>query len=87
VATSEYAAKEEAFFVDKDTRRLMRVDVKTGEKTSMTDEECDKKFRKHDDCGGWFMSLLDSVTFHVIRECTKCGLRQDVTKKCDKCVE
>jgi hypothetical protein len=87
MATFECPVPKEAFFVDKDTRRLMRVDVVTGSKTPMTDDECSKKFKKHEDCGGWFMSLLDASTYHVVRECTKCGYRQDVTKRCDKCVE
>lgn len=76
-----------AFLVDEKSRQLMKMDTKTGEKTVMTEAECRKKFRPHNGCGGWFMHMLDPHTFHISSECTKCGMKEDKNKKCDKCVE
>jgi len=82
--------KEQVLIIDPTTRKIMRiVDPKTSpfKTEALTEEECAKKFRKHEDCGGWFMHMLDHNTFHVSSECTKCGMKEDKNKKCDKCVE
>lgn len=82
--------KEQVLIIDPTTRKIMRiVDLKTKpvKTEALTEEECTKKFRKHEDCGGWFMHMLDHNTFHVSSECTKCGMKEDKNKKCDKCVE
>lgn len=81
----ECPIRKEAFFVDELTRRLMKVDACTGEKKEMTEEECHKKFKQHEGCGGWIIPMISSKDFKIQNTCTKCDKHVSRHKGCDIC--
>jgi hypothetical protein len=71
--------------VDSQSKKIFVVDTRTKQKRELTDNECAKKFKQHEGCGGWFLSAIDPHTFNVSSQCTKCGHKEDRYKTCDRC--
>jgi hypothetical protein len=72
-------------FVDEQSKKIFVFDTQTKQKRELTDDECSKKYKKHDGCGGWFLSTIDQNTFNVSSKCSKCGRIEDRYKTCDRC--
>jgi hypothetical protein len=74
--------KKGILFVDDASKSIYRLGP-NGEKAYLSEEECNRRFRKHARCGGWFLTMQDPNAHGVALTCIKCGSRESVSYKSD----